>query len=127
MLYRTCTTITSVDLHITESVVLKIGICGLWYKYSLSMSTDNIYTEIQVFFLNISFSFAQNATKFGIGNELLMTLYMAMIKVLTGVKLHNTRRRHKRGVYFNNTSSDFALEGSLSIFEYFLLSVLCEW
>ena len=44
-----------------------------------------------------------------------MKPYMAMIKVLTGLKLYNTKRRHKQGVYSNNTSSDCALKISFSI------------
>ena len=45
-----------------------------------------------------------------------MIPYMAMIKVLTNLISHSTERRRKRGVYFNHTMSDFALEDCLSIY-----------
>ena len=35
--------------------------------------------------------------------------------VLTGLVSYSTKRRHKRGVHSNNTSSEFALEVSFSI------------
>ena len=42
----------------------------------------------------------------------------AMIKVLTSLIAYGTKRRHKRGVHSNNTSSDFALEISFRISVY---------
>ena len=37
-------------------------------------------------------------------------------KVLTSHIVHSTQCRHKRGVHSNNTSSDFALEVSFSLY-----------
>ena len=45
-----------------------------------------------------------------------MTPYMTMMKLLTSLILYCTKCRHKRRAHSNNTSSDFALEVSFSIY-----------
>ena len=46
-----------------------------------------------------------------------------MIKVLTRLISYSTKRRHIQGVHANNTSSDFALEVSVSLFNTTFISV----